>query len=125
MQINERLESMVGKTYLYHAQYHKILSYKVDGDKITIVTHKKWFDISNKDLNQFLPTSSENGTTSLQVLPKDREFLASLSATIKDNIEQVKKDKSYIPQANSINNSINTLVNLAKIELQMLKMNSK
>jgi hypothetical protein len=40
---------------------------------------------------------------------------------LKDNITKVQENKDYIPQAQAINNSINTLVNITKLRIGLLK----
>jgi len=45
-----------------------------------------------------------------------------LKATLLENINKVKDDKSYISQANSINQSITTLINMAKVEISCAKL---
>lgn len=42
-----------------------------------------------------------------------------------DNIKKVQEDPKYIPQANTINQSVNSLINLAKLSIQMMNQRDK
>ena len=46
------------------------------------------------------------------------DVVSYLTDTLKDNIEKVKQNKDYVPQAKEISNSISRLIDLAKIELE-------
>lgn len=140
--LESRLERMVDKQFLYRTNPCKVVNWCIEDDKVILFTNKGKIDLVNADeLKEFLPIDSTpterpdnqalagrtngNGSTSLQVIPSNSEFLSSLSTTIKENIENVKNDRSYIAQASAINDSINTLINLAKLELQVLKLKMK
>lgn len=125
MLATDTLQKMVGHTYIYKARHHKILSFKQNGDTVTVVTDKEWLEFESKTINtelkKFLPADSGNGT-SLMVMKTDKgNVLPDLAKIVMDNINQVRKDKSYIPQANSVTKSINSLINMAKLELQIKK----
>lgn len=42
-----------------------------------------------------------------------------------DNIKKVQENSDYIPQANTVNQSVNSLINLAKLSLQMMSQRDK
>jgi len=123
MNLRDKLAAMVDQTYMYKTRHHKILSFRLDG-KLTIVTDKGWIEFelekAEKNLKEFLPVEAEPDT-SLVVLPK-RSELVDLKATLLENIKKVREDKSYISQANSINQSITTLINMAKVEISCAKL---
>jgi len=126
----KKLESMTGKKYLYNAKEITLLTYKQDGEDIIIVTDKEWVTIPVYDLlvelDKFklieepqLPARKNGSDLGLMAAPADT--LVSLRDTLIDNINKVKEDPAYIPQAKSISYNIQTIINLAKIELETRK----
>jgi hypothetical protein len=47
-------------------------------------------------------------------------FIGDVISILKDNIDKVKQNKDYIPQAQTINKSINAMVCIINIRLGML-----
>ena len=50
---------------------------------------------------------------------KENSLIKELQAGLLSDIERVRADKSYIPQAKQACNSTNTLLNLVKIQIQL------
>ncbi len=119
MNIVEKLREMVGKSFLYNTREHKIRGFALKDGKAFIYTDKTTIkgEATKEFLNEFLPIEEDFEEHSLQLLP-DRNQMMNLKEILLDNIKKVKEDKSYIPQANSINKNINTLLNMAKLELE-------
>ena len=123
MNIIEKLQNMVGKNYLYHTYEYKMLGFSIEDSEIRIFTDKRTIKgkATKEFLNEFLPIEEEpEQKGSLQLLP-DKKQMMDLKEIILENIRKVKEDKSYIAQANSINKNINTLLNMAKLELEYFK----
>ncbi|MBD2753727.1 hypothetical protein [Spirosoma validum] len=129
--LEDRLKDMVGKTYLVKAVSHKILSFRIDDDKLLIVSDKKWFPAvevqhSQKLLEQFLETEPEDEV--LPAAPVQSAILSAvpdLKAILLDNIKKVQEDKGYIPQANTIAKQVNTLLNMVNTEINFNKSRGK
>ena len=51
--------------------------------------------------------------------------LTPLTETVRDSIDKLKNDGSFIKQADAINRSINTMINLAKLQLQAYSLSKK
>lgn len=62
-----------------------------------------------------LPVKRQGKTIAEEV----RAALPDLKSTIMDSINKIKENKEYIPQANAINSTINTLLEMAKFEIKM------
>lgn len=124
MQLQKTLDGMVGKTFLFKSRTHKIIKTRSNDGNIQIVTDKDWLEISEKELKQFLPAAPEKDS-SLVVLTKRDPTLKSLRTTLIETIEKVKVDKEYIDQAVVINNSIKTVIDMAKFDLETLKFANK
>lgn len=126
-QIKSTLENMVGKTYRYAGQIHYVKSYNVDedNDQYTVVTNLSTYSRKFESMPTFLeywqPTSSLIQSDQSQVMEQENLLSNQLITLLTENIEKVKSDKEYIPQAQTINNNINTIVNIAKMRLEVLK----
>lgn len=125
----EELKSMIGKQYLYNGNEIQILTYQLDGEDVTIITNQpqeKWVTVKVFDLKikllEFktvdLPAVNESKNDQLSVTSNT---LISLRDTLLSNIEKVKEDPAFIPQAKNISYNVQTIINLAKIELEIKK----
>ena len=124
MKLKEKLEKMLGKTFMHNGRYYTVLSWQVKDEKLTVATDNGWleFELSQADkaLAEFLPVHANNRQMAIVVMPKNGE-LQNLKNVILDNIQKVQKDKDYVKQADSINKSISTLINMAKLEISYIK----
>ncbi len=130
----EKLTGMIGKHWQNKSSrrqniYH-FLSMKVDGDKIYIATDKDWLETTVFDISVFMEqfeqvemglvvSEKNNPINSPVASPLANDTMTNLKETLLDNIKKVKADKSYIPQAKEISNTVNTLINLASLEIKM------
>ena len=125
MKINDRLLSMKNKTWMYNARLHKILNYKVTDEEVQIVTDKEWltFPITkiNAALEQFLAANEEQtSVTSIAIFQGNGK--PALKDLVLENIENIKKDSSYIPKAKALNEQIKTMIEMAKLEIEYKKL---
>jgi hypothetical protein len=128
-----KLKGMVGQTFMYKSKNILITDYHVLGEE-----GKTQIDIEDgngvalepiktSDLTKFidacLPVDNESeDSVSTEVVEGTNSLLTNLQATLLDNINQVKKNPNYIKQANVVNSSVNSLIGLAKIQIQVSKM---
>lgn len=136
----DKLAAMVGKQWMYKTNNVKIISYKQDGEKVYIVTDKDWITVTVDDLPKvielFLEVEQDeenrrqnndakqqiiNDNVALQVVENTRSGVEELRKVLMDNIKKIQKDKNYIPQAKAINNNINTMINMVKLEFIVTK----
>lgn len=129
MKLEARLESMISKSYMYNATEHRIMAFKIFPDQVMIVTDKAWKNIPltkiNAELENFLPIEPEKGKNDAIVLSSINENQKSLSKTVMENIEKIKADASYIPQAKAVNDQIKTMIAMAKVEIDLMKLKEK
>lgn len=133
--INEQMKGMIGKTFQYAGQIHFVKDIKVDeeNDKYTIITNLSSFDRKLENMKSFLeywtPTNSvrdivqeaDKNQQLTVLMEQDNDLSKKLIDTLTDNIEKVKENPDYIPQAQTINNSINSIVGVTKMRLDLLK----
>lgn len=122
MQLEEKLQQMVNKTWMHNARNHKLLSSKINGEKVILVTDKEWIEVPltkiNQKLSEFLPVD-EPKESELSVVLFKGNGKASLKDLIYENIDNIKKDPSYIPKAKALNEQVKTIIEMAKLELQI------
>lgn len=64
-----------------------------------------------------MPGAGANIMTSSVIGSNGKE----LSDILKDNIRKVQSDPAYIPQAQAIADQVKEIINLAKVEVEMVK----
>ena len=130
--IETTLDNMRGKLFSYNLKEHRILRFKITEERVWIVTDLDDFNILHSEakdlLENFLPIDEKDpflpSAPQKQVaLPQTSisENAAKLSEIIMGNIEKVKEDAGFIPQANAINDQLKSLIELGKAEVEGLK----
>lgn len=85
--------------------------------------------IDDSDLNEFDPVPKKtilNRSSSMKgglLFTSEKDIgctVSDLKNILMKTIDKVRDDKDYIPQANAINQSVNTIINLAKLSLQII-----
>lgn len=69
-------------------------------------------------------TTKELSTTS-QNVEEAKVMFSDLKTTLMDNIKKVQDNANYIPQAKSINRDANAIIKLAKLQLDILKLENR
>lgn len=130
----ERLQGMVNKPYLYRNEEVVVLGYCEgtgdDGDEVEIYLNNgktlvfNYINLPAK-LEQFKPV-----TTQVIVLANKRldavstvnpDIIQKLRDTVLQQIENVKSSPEHVSQAKQVFQGVNTLINLAKTELEYRK----
>ena len=130
----ERLQGMVNKPYLYRNEEVVVLGYcdgtGDDGDEVEIYLNNgktlvfNYINLPAK-LEQFRPV-----TTQVIVLANKRldavstvtpGIIQKLRDTVLQQIENVKSSPEHVSQAKQVFQGVNTLINLAKTELEYRK----
>lgn len=57
-----------------------------------------------------------------EILKENKQMLIGLRDMLLDDMKKVRVDKDYIPQAKQACNTANSIINLAKLEIIMLRM---
>lgn len=125
-----KIEEMINKTFLYSGIIHCVLGFTDDqeNEQVTIKTNIKTFKKSYDSIMEFLsywePVSSSNHLTPavvVEAVSPAESRADKMIEMLEENIEKVKKDPTYIPQATSINNNINSIINIEKMRMMVLK----
>lgn len=141
-QITRTLNAMVGKRYRYKAEAHTVLRFSNE-NVVKITTDRKDLTFLPED---FTPDDFEeiveviHHDVSLQQSQEQNKYLQTpvianaqashslisqqgfaIADIIKENIEKVKADPSFVPQAEAVNNAVKVFIDLAKVEVEMIK----
>jgi hypothetical protein len=134
-QITETLEAIKGKTFQYGTNIYYVLGYTIDEvkERFILKTNISVFERPFEAIEEFLkywkPVTNiislkPNPDTEQQValfMEQENSFIGDVISILKDNITKVQGNKDYIPQAQTINKSINAMVSIINIRLGMLK----
>lgn len=132
----EQIRDIEKKTYVYAGNIHYIEEIKFDEgrDRVFIKTNLKTYDRPPGDviefLRQFEPVTSVakidgNADQTLAMIVDNNSEADSLIAILQDNIKKVQESKDYIPQATAINNNVNSIINIEKMKIGMIKQMQK
>lgn len=130
----DRLKEMVGKPFLYKNEEVVVLNYCEgtgdDGDEVEIYLNNgttlvfSYINLPSK-LEKFKPVSAQVIVLANRRLDSvstvSPTIIQQLRDTVMQQIEAVKKDPSAVAQAKQVFQGVNTLVNLAKTELEYRK----
>ncbi len=118
------LDEVMGRDFVFKKDNSNVrfLSYKIKGEEVTIVTDREWF-VKHKSeillfLDWFIPVG---GVRNMGLAQVNKNQFEDVKSIIKNNIEKVQSDKSYIPQAMEVNNQIKSLIEIAKMEIDAFK----
>lgn len=122
----ERFEKMIGNTYLYRTEQYTVMNivyveddlYDVETDRRTIRMNADL--ISKEFLPVQSPTRKKNTAALMKYLPDDQSMV-NLSAVINENIKKLQTDPKFIEQARAINEQAKTLIDLKKLQLDVIK----
>lgn len=130
----DRLKDMVNKPFLYKNEEVVILNYcdgtGDDGDEVEIYLNNGQTLVFNyinlpAKLEKFKPVSAQVIVLANKRLDSvstvNPTIIQQLRDTVMQQIEAVKKDPSAVSQAKQVFQGVNTLVNLAKTELEYRK----
>ncbi|QTE36003.1 hypothetical protein J3L18_23100 [Mucilaginibacter gossypii] len=131
LEIEEMVKPMLGNYFRYGKNLVKVESYRSTDKVITIHTDKVNLPVANenfeKEIGKFIPVEMNVTMPSPQVSGALLESSVigqnakALGDLIMENIDMVKKDPAYIPQANAINDQLKSLIELGKTQVEMIK----
>ena len=117
----EKLTQLIGNTYLYENVKIEIQKVKKVSATYVVITDKRAYNMYESEANDFIKNLKQlntfkNMSAEITEVPKEDK----ITQIIFDAIAKVKNDKEYIQQANAISNLTTQLINIKKLELQML-----
>ena len=141
-----KLQAMIDKTYYYRNQKAVIRSFDSTNGEFELIieidgTPTKFLKTTEEKLDLFLSTFTtiqvveddepepthypakvqNTPNEEAQLYHENKKTFHELSAILLADIEKVRTNPGYVNQAKQISNSVNTLLNLTKLQLQLLK----
>ena len=134
----ELLPAMEGKVYLIMGTAERILHHEVGEEKVMIKTDKRTRNIDLDDLQKFLigvvPAGEaktfdhshslavvEDDTSSNLKVIFEQSGMSKITDKLMEVMNKVDTDATYVRQAHAINNLAKTAMNIANLQIQMLK----
>jgi len=136
----DKIFKMAGKDWLYRKRNIKIIGAMAIDEKLVVKVMD--FEEGELDINleaedtdsftkeclpvDMTPTEihknrERNQATAVAIINNTHLDIVDLRQTVMETINKIKKDPAYIPQAKAINNNVNTIVNMTKLEFQIAK----
>lgn len=125
----KRLEGMIGNTYRYEGRRIRIEDITVKGDKATVKMSDGESvqviidDFLNDDLSEF-KIVKESGImrhpSVVDAILQNESIYDKLQAMLIDTIDRIQADGSYIPQAEAINGTLKSIIELEKVRVSTL-----
>ncbi len=119
---------LIGRTVLYFGKEITIKDIKPIGDDLfQVVTTNRAFNLRSSEIRkEFLPIETEieraDSLTLYRGIQLESKEMGSLADTLLDTIERVRTDKTYIDQAQSINETAKTLIDLKRAQIELIRL---
>lgn len=124
-EVANKLRNMIGKTWVYKAQTLLFQGIEiVNKDEIKLYTSDKEIVLTNPSMAHFFIEDckpGENLPEKSKEQEKNDEVMASLKGVLMENINNIRRDPAYIPQAQAISKQVQTLINLTTLEININK----
>lgn len=129
---------MKGKTFEYAKQLHTIIDYSIDeaNEKCSIKTNLNTFSRKYESMDDFLkywqPAEVKNEVAKIlepdsdsTLVPahieRDNALADEMIDILRDNIRRVQTDPGYVKQAQTINNNVNSIINVVRTKMDFMK----
>jgi len=129
MQAIDRLKMMIGNVYNYEGGKMTVHNVEESGNFGVLKTDTGDVRISLENIDEelsFFELKSSNGLVKnpalMDVVLQSNNIYNQIQTTLLSTIEKIENDKNYIPQAQSINDTIKTLIDLEKVKVQTLQL---
>lgn len=129
MEAINRLKMMIGNVYTYEGGRMTVHDV-VQDDKFGILkTDTGDIKISLKDIDEelnYFKLLNSNGLVNnpalMDVVLQSNNVYAQLQSTLLSTIEKIENDKEYIPQAQAVNETMKSIIDLEKVKVQTLQL---
>lgn len=121
------LESMIGCYYRHEGQKKMVRNVTVSGNIVTVITDFDDIQIYLDDLENELQAFSkikENWLVKNELLTEvalsSGSIYNQMNSTLLDTIRKIQEDPGYIPQAEAINGTMKSIIELEKVKIATL-----
>lgn len=120
----EQLNELVGKDFNYKGKNLTVFNWKKVGSLYVVNTTIQVYNFLESEVDMFISELSEIKEIVIKAFnaePQHNEMNITISQTLMEALNKVKHNKEYIQQANAICNIVSQMINIQKIEIQLLK----
>lgn len=127
----EKLNKLVGKSFDYRGKTIVITKVKYVGTSFVVFTNRQTMNFFENEVDEFISELKEPVLKPIKIFNKmDEEkketttlsVTTNIKQTLLDTLDKVKYDKGYINQANAICNITSQMINVMKVEIQILNL---
>lgn len=104
---------------VFNKQNEEVINLWLENFKPLTVAEDECFDLTLPGKKSSLPAKVMSRAEPA-IYTENKEALTNLSKALLEDIEKVRRDPAYVAQAKQICNSVNTIVNITKLQLQLL-----
>jgi hypothetical protein len=126
----QKLIDLIDKEFEYKGKNITIIKVKYVGTSFVVFTNRQTMNFFENEVEPFINELQEVKIktpkiyTPMEITPKEEvkgiAVTSNIKQTLLDTLEKVKTDKDYIPQSNAICNVVSQMINVMKVELQIL-----
>lgn len=123
-EIEAKAQVLLDNTYKYKSRTFTVTGWHTDKIGNVVVETLDGNDISVH------PSRLEDAVMEFEKVNKEdslaiQDQTASFKKIVMENISKLKTDSSFIPQAEAINSTMNTFINMLKLQVEMEKLKLK
>jgi hypothetical protein len=127
-----QLDSMKGKTFAHHGQPETVVKYIAhDESRVEILTDAEDYEMPASEVPAFLASFLPVARPAKRTATSPAPFVATVSDTSKLQLMQdalmnalgkVQQDQSFVPQAEQVSKLVQVGINLARLELDAIRL---
>lgn len=124
-----KLREMCGKSFMYMGSTFKINGHYISKERVHISTDSKMVTLNVHNamdsLKEFMPVADNSKAIAVSqptgTMVTSKVLSSDIISTVMNSIKMVQDNPDYIKQADGINRSVKTLLDIAKTELSYRK----
>ena len=106
---------------IFNKQNEEVISLWLENFKPAIIAADECFDLKvNPQVDKTTLPATFSPRAEPAIYTENKQALTSLSKSLLEDIEKLRRDPNYVAQAKQICNSVNTIVNITKLQLSLL-----
>jgi len=106
---------------IFRKQSEEMISLWLENFKPAIIDTEECYELKvNRQVDEVILPAKFSPRTEPAIYTENKQALINLSKALLEDIDKVRKDPTYVAQAKQICNSVNTIVSITKLQLQLL-----
>lgn len=106
---------------IFRKQSEEMISLWLENFKPAIIDTEEYYELKvNQQVNEVILPAKFSPKAEPAIYTENKQALINLSKALLEDIDKVRKDPTYVAQAKQICNSVNTIVSITKLQLQLL-----